>query len=157
MKKLISALCLSLFCLGCQNKDQDKLIKEQQIEIDALKAKSDSLVNKNYNDQVNNQIDLLKASKRKYAFVVITIKVQLMDFDTRDEIHIPKYKTVQQISGIEEFENWNKEVEYRLLDDVQNKIVRESSPQNLNITKRVCYAFDSYEKASLAREKIVTE
>lgn len=156
MKKIKYSLIFILSIFSCQNHDNNKksAISNREIE---LNRRIDSL--NNVIEQKKESVENLnwKYTVTKYAFAVIDILIPLMNYDSRDEIHIPQFKQESRISNILQIEDFTKEKEQRFIDEFNEKIIFDTQPKEISIKKRKCYSFDSYEEASLAREKMILD
>jgi|688.fasta_scaffold337764_3 hypothetical protein len=151
MKPIIYFLFTTFLIFGCYEDNSKK--DNENIKVKDLNATIDSLNKvielKESVQKYNYQIPKIK----KYAFVTIEISIPLMNYDTRDEIHLTEYKEEIRISNIIEIEAFSKEKEQRLINEFNEKVIFDNQPREIRIKKRKCYSYDSYEEASLAREK----
>ncbi len=156
MKSNQIILILALSFLGCDNNDSQKE-KEYISKEKDLKYKIDSLKVVITQKEQRQDYTNFKFSVKKFAFVIIEISVPLMDYDTRDEFHFQKYREEVKISNIIEVDDFTKDNEQKLIDTFHEKVVFDATPNRIKIKKRKCYSFDTYEKASLEREKFLIE
>lgn len=153
MKKCVFLILLVVNFLSCNNDTFQKDFEHYE-KVKGLNRTIDSLNN------VIRQMNRIQVSRsfetpqKKYAFVVIDISVPLMNYDTRDEIHLTEYKAEKRVSNILEIAEFTKENEQKFIDGFQEKVVFDASPRNIRIKKRKCYSFESYEQASIEREKL---
>lgn len=152
MKPIIYFIFTTIIVFGCYS-ESSKKEHENNNKVKILNARIDSLTKVIEYKENTQKYTYQTPISKKYAFVTIEISIPLMNYDTRDEIHLTEYKEESRISNIVEIEAFTKEKEQRLIDEFNDKVIFDTQPTEIRIKKRKCYSYDSYEEASLAREK----
>lgn len=92
-----------------------------------------------------------KINQKKFAFVFISYYEE-----TGGKIingQLPKSYS-NAWSEITEFNEWNKDIEYKFMDEAENQLLFRAIK---TITSRKCYSFNSYSEASKYLEKLKNE
>ena len=134
-----------------ENQIKQSKIDEQERQINQLEdrlnkleetQKSEPVINtpNSYNEDYSNY-------SGQYYFVVLEVT----------EDHIVEKQNLYYTTQVNQLNNYNDNVKYRLLDEVVTNY--KKSPSGMaykgNVKKRNIYLFDSYEQASKAREKYI--
>ena len=173
----ILILFLIIFNISCSNNDEELKINEEkkkelinrennlkiqeqklrdlQIEVENnLQEKLDIIDNSNKTEDPFSEIPNKPTERKiqkKYAFVYITSYEIGGGRIINDEL--PKTYS-SSWTEITEFEEWNKDIEYRFMDQAENNLFFRSMK---TITSRKCYCFNSYSEASEYLEKLKNE
>jgi hypothetical protein len=141
--KKMGYLFTLFFLIGCQNKSHDSniskvdsLIKQNE-NLKKELAKTGSLkLEKNRQDSIINT--------KQYCYVLLTYINHEMGSGL-EGLKDVKYLTW---SDIIEVSNFNEENKYKLMDEFEKKFLQHPPAYFKMITKRECFAFDSYVDAS---------
>ncbi len=150
-----------------KDKESIKDIKSTQTQSEINSTQNSSNSNSSSNDFSDNGI----TTNKKYAFVLLSIvkkefnREQLnmdleMERTTGKEVPEKGYRfeNYSVTSKIQTFNNFNEDIKYKFIDDVQNNLKNSAIALNMESVKnRQCFVFNTYKEASIARAKYTTE
>jgi hypothetical protein len=182
---LILLLMASIGCNSNNNTEQlskkfDSLAAvnqklNEQINREQYKKKTQDAENsKSEKTKTDNDVVTLSqestASNKKFAFVLLVIekrefnpdkwsKDNDLELTTHTKIYEKgyEYNTYNVVTKIQSYLKFDEDTEFKLLDEAQSNLKYNMGPDITGVKSRKCFIYDTYKKASLAREKYITD
>jgi hypothetical protein len=145
-----------------------ELLKQKDKIIDSLQSSNFQLKSdlENYKQINSNQLKAIDYYKqfepkfaKKFAFVIIKYSRKVIETSPNSNDLIPVTKHYINWTNIQEVEDYNEDLKYRLIDHAESSLRENFSNFNKDdiIESKECYVFNSYSEASKNLNRLKNE
>jgi hypothetical protein len=154
MTRIFTLICFTLL-FACNNKQKENDLESRLAKLEQenkeLKEKVTNVPQTPYSESIEPVTTTSPVIS--YAFTRLIVEQQEYDMDAHAYVNM----TMNFCSSIKEYSKLDNDVKYYLMDQAQQRYLKDSQHLNGHVKSRECFVFSSYEDASKKREEFLVD